>query len=535
MDKVEDKGAPFRAKPLMIQGTASHVGKSIITAAMLRILRDRSFSAAPFKPQNMALNSAVTADGGEIGRAQAFQALAAGVEPTVDMNPILLKPTADQTSQVIIQGRVHSNMSAREYHLFKKEAMRAVLESYGRLASSYDALVIEGAGSPAEINLRENDIANMGTALAVKSPVVIVADIDRGGVFASIVGTMELLAPEERALVKGFIINKFRGDATLLKPGLDFLEEKTSLPVLGVVPWMDHSMLPDEDGVVLEGGGGGGNGRTGGVRVAVVKLPRVSNFTDLDPFVVEDKVTVDYITTPEALAGAHMVVVPGSKNTMADLEWMKERGLDRAIKEFAAFGGTVVGICGGFQMFGRTVGDPHGVESVNTGRRATVAGLGLLDCTTVMAREKTTRRVKGRLDHPLSKGTVVDGYEIHMGETVSGERPFAVIEADGNSYNDGAISKDGRLWGTYIHGVFDNDLFRRAIVDSLGQGGAPGAKDERRSFTGERERAVAALAATVGESLHVDAIIEMMGLGEEDGKRRASVVPTAAPSGPTPR
>ena len=528
MAHKKDKGTaspssakPLSTKPLMLQGTASHVGKSVLTAAVLRILKDRGLSVAPFKPQNMALNSAVTVDGGEIGRAQAFQAMAAGIEPTVDMNPVLLKPTGDQTSQVIIHGKVHSNMSAKEYHLFKGQAMEAAMESYRRLAASYDAIVIEGAGSPAEINLRDGDIANMGTALAVGSPVVLVADIDRGGVFAAIIGTLELLAPDERALVKGFIINKFRGDLSLLKPGLEFLEDRTGLPVLGVVPWMDQSNLPDEDGVALYEGGKGRDRKGASIRIAVVKLPRISNFTDFDPFAVEDDVALDFITDASAVAGADMVIIPGSKNTVADLRWMGERGIDEAIKKFAASGGTVAGICGGFQMLGKSVSDPHEVETGGV-----IDGLGLLDCTTTMAREKTTRRVSVHLNHPACEGERAEGYEIHMGETVSGERggggerPFAFVKSDGEGRvdgegrADGAISHDGLIWGTYAHGVFDNDRFRGALISGLleRKGLNLAGRPVSRSFATAREAAIASLASTVEGVVDVALLMELMGL-----------------------
>ncbi|MFQ5736952.1 MAG: cobyric acid synthase, partial [Thermodesulfobacteriota bacterium] len=351
-----DKRDKRTAAPLMVQGTGSHVGKSVLTAALCRIFRDRGFKTAPFKAQNMALNSFVTRTGCEIGRAQAFQAEAAGVEPTADMNPVLLKPTGDSVCQVIIHGRVFGAMSAVEYHSFKKEAGKYVMESYARLASEYDVIVIEGAGSPAEVNLREGDIANMGVARMTGSPVLLAGDIDRGGVFASLVGTMELLTPDERERVKGFVINKFRGDIELLRPGLDFLSQRTGLPVLGVVPFFDASTLPDEDGVALQGAGASPRDGGGGeVRIAVLKLPRISNFTDFDPLKLCAGVGLAFIEGPDGLAGADMVIIPGTKNTLSDLGWLRERGFGEALAAFAKGGGMVAGICGGFQMLGTSV------------------------------------------------------------------------------------------------------------------------------------------------------------------------------------
>jgi len=497
-----------KAAPLMLQGTGSHVGKSVLTAALCRIFRDMGFKTAPFKAQNMALNSFVTSDGREIGRAQAFQAEAAGVKPTSDMNPVLLKPTGDSVSQVIVHGRVHSSMSATEYHRFKKEAAGFVMESYGRLSSLYDVIVIEGAGSPAEVNLREGDIANMGMAGMIDSPVLLVGDIDRGGVLASIVGTMELLAPWERELVKGFIINKFRGDLALLAPGLDFLTEKTGRPVLGVVPFIDGASLPDEDGVALQGAGKGG--ASGGVRVAVVKLPRISNFTDFDPLKLSDGVTLDFIEDAGQVAGADMVILPGTKNTLADLLWLRERGFSRALADFASNGGMVAGICGGFQMMGGRVADPDRVES----NLLEAKGLGLFDIETVLEGGKSTYQVKAEA-RCFGGAFTVEGYEIHMGRTTGPAVPLARIterNGDGADVADGAVN--GNLWGTYIHGIFDNDAFRDALLDALRRARglasfAPGAQ----GFAALREEAISRLATVVASSLDMKAVLRIAGLG----------------------
>ena len=451
----------------MLQGTASHVGKSILTAALCRIFREDGLKVAPFKAQNMALNSFVTLDGGEIGRAQAFQAEAAGIEPSVDMNPILLKPTSDMGGQVIIHGKVYGNMSAREYHRFKKEAKRYVMESYSRLSEKNDVIVIEGAGSPAEINLRENDIANMGLADMVDAPVILIGDIDRGGVFASLIGTMELLTSPERKRVQGFIINKFRGDIELLKPGLDFLENKTGLPVFGVVPYLKDIILPDEDGVVLERSQESGVRSQEKIKIAIIKLPRISNFTDFDPFRFETDVALRYITRPAELDYADAVIIPGSKNTIEDLLWLRETGIAGQIVNYAKNGGRVIGICGGFQMMGRVVKDPYCMES----SLKEAKGLGLLDVETVLEKEKRTYQVEAMIDARCKmQDARVKGYEIHMGETIGSNKLFAIIaKRNGVSVNieDGAVSNDGKIWGTYIHGIFDNDGFRTIFLNNI--------------------------------------------------------------------
>lgn len=498
----------------MLQGTGSHVGKSVLTAAVCRILRDMGYSVAPFKSQNMALNSFVTAGGGEIGVAQAHQAAAAGIKPTVDMNPVLLKPTGDKTSQVIIHGRVHGVMSAVEYHRFKKKAREFVLESYRRLSAAYDIIVIEGAGSPAEINLRENDIANMGMAELADSPVVIVGDIDRGGVFASLVGTMELLTLEERARVKGFIINKFRGDASLLTPAVDFLAGRTGVAVLGVVPYIDSLFLPAEDGVELDGRAHRASGGSS-LKVVVIRLPRISNFTDIDPLKCEPGVEVRFTTDPGDIPGADLVIIPGSKNTLEDLRWLHDTGLGAAVSEFSAAGGMVAGLCGGFQMLGSSVADPCGVES----RVSSAEGLGLLDIETVLGVEKKTFQVQASAALPGTDGVAsVEGYEIHMGESTGRVRPFARITARNGAKTevaDGAVSADGSVWGTYIHGIFDNDSFRRAFVSALrvrkGAGPDTGSYEGAAGFRELREASINRVAELVRSSLDMDELLRIIG------------------------
>ncbi len=500
-----------RAKPVMVQGTSSHVGKSLLTAALCRIFNSRGFSVAPFKAQNMALNSSVASDGGEIGRAQAFQAEAAGVSPTVDMNPILLKPSNDSLSQVIIHGKVFGVMSAREYHGFKKEAKRFVLESYLRLAGEYDIVVIEGAGSPAEVNLRENDIANMGIAEMAESPVLMVGDIDRGGVFASIVGTMELLTEKERERVKGFIINKFRGDIGLLTPGLEFLTKRTGRPILGVVPYMRDIRLPDEDGVSLDGSSARAFSEDK-IRIAVIRLPRISNFTDFDPFKCDPSVELNFIERPEGIYDSDMVVIPGTKNTIDDLSWLKGQGFTEALKRFHLENrGTIIGICGGFQMLGRIIKDPFSVES----DKKVIEGLSFLDTETILRKKKNTFRVTAGAKFIGNEVFNIEGYEIHMGETTGGSRPFSKITERNKKpveVSDGGVSEDARVWGTYIHGIFDNDLFRETLIKDLRK--KKGLKGDicKRSYREMKERDLSSFARLVEERLRIEEILGIMGL-----------------------
>ncbi len=501
------------AKNIMIQGTSSHVGKTVLVAAFCRIFKNRGLRVAPFKAQNMALNSSVTGDGGEIGRAQALQAEAAGITPTVDLNPILLKPSGDSLSQIIIHGKVFGVMSAREYHGFKKEAMGFVLESYQRLANAYDIIVIEGAGSPAEVNLRENDIANMGVAAATKSPVLLAGDIDRGGVFASIVGTMELLTEKEKDMVKGFIINKFRGDIGLLAPGLEFLAARTGRPVLGVVPYASDIILPDEDSVSLEDHvNGKGRGDKNKIKIAVIRLPRISNFTDFDALRCDPAVELKFIEDPDAVHGFDMIIIPGTKNTIEDLLWMKARGFDNALKSFhESKKGAIAGICGGFQMLGRVIKDPFGVES----DKGLSEGLSFLDTETTLKRSKDTFRVTAEVSGPGNALYKVDGYEIHMGETMGKVTPFSKITRRGGrpaGLTEGGVSKDGSVWGTYIHGVFDNDSFREALIKDLLERKGIKENSFKKPYKDVKEASLARISRLVEESLRMDEILGIMGL-----------------------
>ena len=461
---------PHHGAALMWCGTGSDVGKSVLTAGFCRILSNRGIAVAPFKSQNMALNSAVTPEGGEIGRAQAVQAEACRIPPHVDMNPVLLKPNSDTGSQVIVHGVPVGNMSVREYNSFKPEAFEKIRESFRRLREGSDFIVIEGAGSIAEINLKAHDIANMKIADMAGCPVILVADIDRGGVFAQIVGTIELLEPEERRRVRGVVINKFRGDPSLLQPGIEFVEKRTGIPVLGVVPWFSGFRIPDEDSVPLQKKRTAGTAAEGKLAVGVVRFPRISNYTDFDPLEHEPDVHLSYLERPEQVTGLDLLILPGTKSTIADLSFLEESGLAEAIKRFP---GPVVGICGGYQMLGRRVLDPDGVESA----RAEAAGLGLLDVETVMQPVKATHQVTAQLltgGGKVAPGAAgeLSGYEIHMGETTLAPsvEPFASITTrSGRAVmrTDGAVSPDGRIVGTYLHGIFGNTGFRSTFLNRL--------------------------------------------------------------------
>ena len=440
-------------KTLMIQGTTSDAGKSVMVAGLCRLLARRGVRVVPFKPQNMALNSAVTVDGGEIGRAQAVQAQAAFLEPHTDMNPVLLKPNTDIGAQVIIHGKALTNMDARRYHDYKPVAMGAVLESYQRLRAAYDFVLVEGAGSPAEINLRDKDIANMGFAEAVDCPVWLVGDIDRGGVFAHLYGTLALLAPSERARITGLIINRFRGDVSLLTPGLDWLTQETGKPVLGVLPYLQGLHLEAEDALPREPGIAKDAER---LRVAVPVLARISNHTDLDPLRLHPQVEVCWVRPGEAIPSADLIILPGSKSTRGDLRRLHEQGWDQDIHRHLRYGGKLIGICGGFQMLGRRVHDPAGLE----GEPGSSPGLGFLDFETTLEPEKQLHRVEGLL---LLDDAFVTGYEIHAGVSTGPAlaHPAARL-VDGRP--DGALSDDGQLLGTYLHGLFDAASARDALL-----------------------------------------------------------------------
>lgn len=445
---------------LMVQGTTSDAGKSTVVAGLARVLARRGLRVAPFKPQNMALNSAVTADGGEIGRAQALQALAARVEPRIDFNPILLKPSSDTGAQVIVHGRAVAQLNARAYHDYKPRAMAAVMESWQRLTAEFDCVLVEGAGSPAEINLRDRDVANMGFAEAADVPVVLVADIDRGGVFAQIVGTLELLSESEQARVKGFIINRFRGDIGLLQSGLDWLEARTGRPVLGVLPYLHGLFLDAEDALsnsVAE------KGETL-LKVVAPVYPRISNHTDLDALRLHPQVDFQWVGPGQALPEADLIVLPGSKNVRADLGWLRAQGWETAILRHLRYGGKLAGVCGGFQMLGNTLADPHGLE----GPAGESTGLGLLEFDTVLEAEKHLANVEATW---LSTDAPVRGYEIHLGVSRGAalQRPLLRL-SDGRP--EGAVSDDGQIIGSYVHGLFDTPPALAALLAWAGVRGA---------------------------------------------------------------
>lgn len=448
-------GFPYRT--LMVQGTTSDAGKSTVVAALCRLLRRRGVRVAPFKPQNMALNSAVTRDGGEIGRAQALQAIAAGIEPHTDMNPVLLKPSSDVGAQVIIHGQVRADMNARDYHQYKPVAMSAVLASHARLLAQYETVIVEGAGSPAEINLRDRDIANMGFAEAVDCPVVLVADIDRGGVFAHLVGTLSCLSQSERDRVIGFVINRFRGDIKLLEPGLEWLERQTGKPVLAVLPYLQGLFLDAEDAVQSA------QANKGAFRVVVPSLPRMSNHTDFDALRAHPDVDLRFVRQGEAIPGADLIILPGSKHTRGDLAWLEAQGWRAQITRHLRYGGKVIGVCGGFQMLGRTVRDPHGVE----GAPGLSAGLGLLDIETELTREKRLTRVEGACAFSVHEtASRVSGYEIHMGVSHGAAMETPAFSIGGRG--EGAVSSDGQILGTYLHGLFDHPEACSALLHWAG-------------------------------------------------------------------
>ncbi|MES2073235.1 MAG: cobyric acid synthase [Pseudomonadota bacterium] len=442
----------------MVQGTTSDAGKSTVVAALCRLLARQGVAVVPMKPQNMALNSAVTIDGGEIGRAQALQAMAARLPAHTDMNPVLLKPSSDTGAQVIIHGKVRADMDARDYHQYKSIAMQAVLESYRRLQQQYQTIIVEGAGSPAEINLRERDIANMGFAEAVDCPVILVADIDRGGVFAHFVGTLECLSESEQQRIVGFVINRFRGDISLLQPGLEWLEQKTGKPVLAVLPYLHGLQLDAEDAIQSS------QGNAGKFRIIVPAIPRISNHTDFDALRAHPEVDLQFIGPGHAIPAADLIVLPGSKNTRADLAFLIEQGWLDALEKHLRYGGKVIGICGGYQMLGQVVSDPHGVE----GAPGDSMGLGLLDITTELTQEKRLQQVSGYCafgafgDDGTGGRARVAGYEIHMGLTYASNDTLPAFIINGEE--EGTRSPDDQILGSYLHGMFDEPEASAALL-----------------------------------------------------------------------
>lgn len=501
---------------IMIQGTASSVGKSILVAALCRIFTQDGYNVTPFKSQNMSLNSYITLDGREMGRAQVLQAYAAKMEPQVYMNPILLKPTSDKKSQVILNGKVYGNYTAMEYHNLKTKFKELLKDQFEKLENEFDIVVMEGAGSPAEINLRDKDIVNMGMAELVDAPVILVGDIDKGGVFAALAGTMLLLKEKEKPRVKGTIINKFRGDVEILKPGLKMLQEIIKKPCIGVVPHF-RLQLEDEDGAVEFN-----KEITGEIDIAVIKLPHISNFTDLDALKDEQGVSIRFISSLEEFGNPDLIIIPGSKNTIEDLISIRKSGIEEAIKVYSNYG-TVIGICGGYQMLGNIIKDPYEVET----QIKEISGIGLLDIDTSFEEEKVTTRVSADIisTKVLSEfkkcslsgeGTGLYGYEIHMGTSTCGKDSmplFNIKEKNGVKvqYEDGAINKQGNVMGTYIHGIFDSIGFREYIVNYLRS-----KKDiemkKSENYEHKREKELDKLADIIRSSVDIDEIYKIMGI-----------------------
>jgi adenosylcobyric acid synthase len=509
------------AKALMIQGTGSGAGKSLIVTALCRIFRNEGINVAPFKAQNMALNSYVTVDGGEIGRAQALQAEAAKIEPAVDMNPILLKASGDMGSQVIIHGKVHSTMKAQKYYSLKKTAWKAVMDSYNRLSMNHELIIMEGAGSPAEINLMDFDIVNMMPAKHAGAPVFLVGDIDRGGVFASIYGTVKLLGRDSK-YIKAFIINKFRGDMGILAPGLEMIKDRTGKPVIGVLPYIKDIGLPEEDGLSLQQNTEYRiqKSEVKSIKIIVVKLQYISNFTDFDPFYYEPDVDLIYSNNPADIENADIVIIPGSKNTVKDLLLLKERCLDRSIKRAYEKGIQIIGICGGYQMLGKVILDPYKIES----NHRKIEGIGLLNIETIFEKNKTTCQTEAELINGVleyrSNAEKLKGYEIHMGVSTGDIELFrikrlAVPNSPIHPFThspvfDGSINNN--CWGSYLHGIFENDLFRRYVINHSRQKRGLKPLNTHVEYSRIKDAAIEKLADIVKENMDIDFIKKVIRL-----------------------
>ncbi|MGB7873037.1 MAG: cobyric acid synthase [Anaerolineales bacterium] len=458
-------------KVFTVLGTSSSVGKSLLVTGLCHLFARRGVKVAPFKAQNMSNNAAVCPDGSEIGRAQATQAYASGLEPHVDMNPVLIKPEADSRSQVVVMGRPWQTLDAREYYPKKDILWKEVTGALDRLREQYELVIIEGAGSAAELNLKEGDIVNIAIARYARSPVLLAGDIDRGGIFAQLIGTVWLLEPEERELVKGLIVNKFRGDISLFEDGVRILEEKSKTPVLGVVPYLHDLFIPEEDAVALENPYAKPISTTEALEIVVLHLPRIANFDDFDPLATEPGVRVRYVDNPDQVGNPAAIIIPGTKSTVNDLDWLRSVGFDKAIQMHAQNGGAVVGICGGYQMLGGIVHDPQHVES----KLDSAPGLGLLPIETVFGGDKATHQASAQVRNGPGwfanlEGQTVTGYEIHMGRTDSQNSWLQISKRGGQSVGvpDGAASEDGKVWGCYVHGLFANQNLRRAWLKDLG-------------------------------------------------------------------
>ena len=468
------------AKVLVVLGTSSSVGKSLLVAGLCHLFARRGIRVAPYKAQNMSNNAAVCPDGSEIGRAQATQAIASGLEPHVDMNPVLIKPEADARSQVVVMGRPWKTLSAKDYYPKKDILWKEAIAALDRLREEYELIIVEGAGSAAELNLRKGDIVNMAIARYANAPVLLAGDIDRGGIFAQLIGTVWLLELEERELIKGLIVNKFRGDISLFYDGVEILEEKSEIPVLGVVPYLYDLFIPEEDAVALENPFAVSAPSDEATEIVVIHLPRIANFDDFDPLDAEPGVRVRYVDNPEQIGNPVALIIPGTKSTINDLAWLRSQGFEKAIQKHAQNGGAVVGICGGYQMLGEIIHDPQHVES----KLDSASGLGLLPLETLFAGEKATHQASARIENSSGwfanlEGQTISGYEIHMGRTVNQSSWLKITERNGQPVQvlDGATSEDGKVWGCYMHGLFANDNLRRAWLKDLGWDEETGEKD----------------------------------------------------------
>jgi adenosylcobyric acid synthase len=513
------------ARALMILGTASHAGKSILTTALGRILADEGYRVAPFKAQNMSLNSAATPDGREIGRAQALQAEACRIPPRAEMNPVLIKPSTDNCAQVVVLGRVWGQVSATDYHRRRvEELFSLVVNAYQTLAAEYEIVLLEGAGSPAEINLKARDIVNMRMAQVAGAACLLVGDIDRGGVFASLLGTVELLEPEERALLRGFVINKFRGDLRLLEPGIETMSRRIGLPCAGVVPFLPDLGLDEEDSVSLaehpsarRAWNPHEDGPDRRLRIGVLAFPHLANFTDFDALATEPSVALAFLNDPEDARHADLLILPGSKQTLDDLAWLRARDFEPAIQAFPGRAG-IVGICGGMQMLGLSIEDPLGTESNGVPRSA--RGLSVLPIRTVLQCEKVTRQARGRVLNRRGENAcpTIEGYEIHMGETIyeEGACPFAEIQREGESitHPDGCVAAGRPAFGTYLHGIFHNDAFRHSFLSTARTGCGLAPLEQKSFFAAERERRIDRLANHVHRSLDMRLIHACLGVPE---------------------
>ena len=498
----------MRGKSLMFMGTASSVGKSMLCAAVLRIMKQDGYSVAPFKSQNMALNSFATKEGLEMGRAQVTQAEAAGLEPSVRMNPVLLKPTSDRRSQVIVGGKPIGTMSAMEYDKFKPQLREMIREIYDDLEKDVDVVVIEGAGSPAEINLKKGDIVNMSMAKTADAPVILIGDINPGGVFASLYGTVKLLDEDEQKRIKGLVINKFRGDVKILEPGLKMIEDLLGIPVIGVIPWMDIDM-EDEDSVTERFTQRSGKGQ---IRTAIVRLPHISNFTDFNLLGNEADVSVYYATRASELQDADIIILPGTKNTIEDLNWLKQHGLADEIIRHSRKGGMVIGICGGYQMLGQSLHDPLHTES----RIPEMAGLGLLDFSVTFNKDKTTVQANGVIDCKEGwmqelNGILLDGYEIHSGVNTFGENCVPFLRLNDREEIDGITNKQGNIIGSYLHGIFDTGSFWRALINRIRvQKGMDVNEEEVLTIQQFRDREFDRLATIVRQNIDMESVYKIV-------------------------